>query len=92
MKKTLALLVVMLLIATIAPLTVMAEGPTELVMWGGWSGDSIRQFTEMLDTYNGVGLTPYNVQRNRVSLGGRNNSKGRCRRWGESITQRNGSS
>ncbi|HPJ03545.1 MAG TPA: hypothetical protein PKU80_11950 [Candidatus Limiplasma sp.] len=39
-----------------------------------------------------TGLTPYNVHRNRVSLGGQNNSKGRCRRWGETITQRNGSS
>ena len=38
-----------------------------------------------------LALIPYHAHRNRVRLGGRNNSRERCRKWGESITQRNGS-
>ena len=51
MKKTLAILLALVLVLGLAPLA-NAEEKTELVMWGGWSGDSIAQFTEMLDAYN----------------------------------------
>lgn len=51
MKKTLAILVALLLVAGLVPVSASAE-KTELTMWGGWSGDSITQFTEMLDSYN----------------------------------------
>ena len=51
MKRTLALLVAALMLLTMVPMA-LAEGKTELVMWGGWSGDAITQFTEMLDAYN----------------------------------------
>ncbi len=51
MKRTIALLVALLMVVLMVPTGAMAE-PTELVMWGGWSGDSITQFTEMLDAYN----------------------------------------
>jgi len=54
MKRTLALLVAALLLLAAVPLTASGEGRTELVMWGGWSGDSIAQFQEMLDSYNAV--------------------------------------
>ncbi len=52
MKRTLALLVAALLLLAAVPMTASGEGRTELVMWGGWSGDSIAQFQEMLDSYN----------------------------------------
>lgn len=51
MKKILATLLTLVLVLALAPMA-SAEGKTELVMWGGWSGDSIAQFTEMLDAYN----------------------------------------
>ena len=51
MKRILCLLLTAVMLLAVAPLA-LAEGPTELVMWGGWSGDSITQFTEMLDAYN----------------------------------------
>ncbi len=49
MKRILTCLLVVLMLAGLAP---ASAAPKELVMWGGWSGDSIAQFTEMLDTYN----------------------------------------
>ncbi len=52
MKRTLALLVALFMLLTVVPMAAVAEGKTELVMWGGWSGDSINQFQEMLDAYN----------------------------------------
>ena len=52
MKRTLALLIALLMILAAVPMTASAEGKIELTMWGGWSGDSITQFTEMLDAYN----------------------------------------
>ena len=52
MKRTLALLVALFMLLTVVPMAAVAEGKTELVMWGGWSGDSIAQFQEMLDAYN----------------------------------------
>lgn len=51
MKRTLALLVAVLMLLTMVPMA-LAEGKTELIMWGGWSGDSIAQFQQMLDAYN----------------------------------------
>lgn len=51
MKRTLAILVAAFLLLAMLP-SALAETPTELVMWGGWSGDSIAQFTQMLDAYN----------------------------------------
>ena len=54
-KTILSKVLAILLTATLAlgVLTASAEGTKEeLVMWGGWSGDSINQFTEMLDAYN----------------------------------------
>ena len=52
MKRNLSLLVALLMLLTLTPMASFAEGKTELVMWGGWSGDSIAQFQEMLDSYN----------------------------------------
>ena len=52
MKRTLALLTVLLMLLTVIPMTALGEAKTELVMWGGWSGDAITQFQEMLDSYN----------------------------------------
>lgn len=51
MKKTLAILLALVLVLGLSPLAI-AEEKTELVMWGGWSGDSIAQFDEMLAAYN----------------------------------------
>ena len=52
MKRTLSLIVAILLVMTMIPAMASAEGKLELLMWGGWSGDSINQFQEMLDAYN----------------------------------------
>ena len=51
MKKTLTILLALLLMLAAMPLA-SAEGKTELVMWGGWSGENIAQFEEMLAAYN----------------------------------------
>ena len=51
LRKGLSILLALVL--CLGALTAVAEGgKEELVMWGGWSGDSIAQFTEMLDAYN----------------------------------------
>lgn len=51
MKKTLTILLALVLVFSMAPMA-FAEEKTELVMWGGWSGDNIAQFDEMLAAYN----------------------------------------
>ena len=51
MKKLTAWLLTLALLVSMAAFA-CADEKLELVMWGGWSGDSIAQFTEMLDAYN----------------------------------------
>lgn len=51
MKKILATLLALVLLCG-ATSFAFAEEKIELTMWGGWSGDSIAQFDEMLDAYN----------------------------------------
>lgn len=52
MKRTLALLVAACMLLAMLP-AALAQGKTELVMWGGWSSnENIQQFTQMLDAYN----------------------------------------
>ncbi len=52
MKRILAIVVSVLMLLSTVPMMAAAEGKLELTMWGGWSGDSIAQFQEMLDAYN----------------------------------------
>lgn len=51
MKKILVTLLALVLVLCSATFA-SADDKLELTMWGGWSGDSIAQFTEMLDAYN----------------------------------------
>ena len=51
MKKILATLLALVLVCGLASFA-SAEEKIELTMWGGWSGDSIAQFDEMLEAYN----------------------------------------